>query len=182
MSYSSHMRTQDAEDDRLAPAAAVGVVGDASPAAPAKKAATVQVGGEHHAFLAARGARAAVGPGTFRCSAVLRRTLRQLAATLAAYDPTDDPSRIDPGLLQVILRTLPTPWRLTVFEIEKLSLFLDGIPAFVSGLAALDLAPTTARRQIDALSYVEKVALVDATIRFQVAAGEAPRRRYGVGP
>ncbi len=141
------------------------------------------------AFLAELGADPK-GPGSFRPSAVLRRTLSQFAWILAAYAPAacrpgarDAGPRVDPRLFGLIGRTVPEPWRVTDFEMQYLWTFCLAQSGFAAGLTDLGIALDAAKRQIDALSFVERVALLDAVTRTQVAAAKprgAPGEESGV--
>ncbi|HVT14721.1 MAG TPA: hypothetical protein VHQ90_00890 [Thermoanaerobaculia bacterium] len=143
---------------------------------------TIQIAPDDVEFLARRGARPHRGGGHFSRSAVLQRALRTLRLLLEHSDP-----RTTRGLPEemhaVALALIPLPCDLTGFELRRLADILAESPDFPAHTGRAGIDPQDFLAAIAALSFPEKVALVDqalqAHLQVLVAALDKPRRPVG---
>jgi hypothetical protein len=112
------------------------------------------------------------GRDPFSRSAVLHRALRQLEILLERSDPATT-GRLNGTLYALVLLSLPAPWTLTPFEIEHLPRLIERVPGIADDLEAAGFSPALALARLEALTYAEKVALIDAAVRQQTAADRA---------
>src|ERR1700681_4807972 len=121
---------------------------------------TAQLGPDDLRFLEGRGAVSHRGKGTFNRSAVLHRELQLLRALLRRYDPLASAALPEP-MHQLAVRLLPESWSLKPLEVDHMAALLATAPGFAAETAAAGLDPGAFLKAIAALSFVEKVALLD---------------------
>jgi hypothetical protein len=138
----------------------------------AGKGTTVQITAADLAFLERRGARSHRGGGTFSRSVVLHRTLQMLRDCLDQFDPRKTRGMPD-EMHRLVVQELPEPWTLKSFEVEHLALILERAPGFAAAAAAARVDPAAVLATVAAMSYAEKLALVDHALQEQAPAAAA---------
>jgi hypothetical protein len=138
----------------------------------AGKGTTVQIAASDVAFLARRGARSHRGGGTFSRSTVLHRSLVMLRDVLERCDPRQ--TRAMPEAMhQVIVRVLPEPWALKVFEVDQMPALVAQAPGFAAAAAAAGVEVEALLALVGALNFGERMALVDQALQAQAPAAAA---------
>ncbi|HVT56899.1 MAG TPA: hypothetical protein VHR45_00740 [Thermoanaerobaculia bacterium] len=138
----------------------------------AGRGTTVQLGPADVDFLAQRGGRSHRGPGDFSRSAILHRSLDHLRLLLAHHDPLKN-GRLSPEQHELAIHVLPEPWKLRAFEIEHLEGVIERAPDFAAALAAKRMKPEKFLAAIGALTFGEKLALLDQAMQAQGPAAAA---------
>jgi hypothetical protein len=132
----------------------------------AGKGTTVQITAADVRFLEKRGARSHRGGGPFSRSVVLHRTLQMLGDVLEHSDPRR--TRALPEAMHgVVVRVLPEPWNLKAFEVEHLATILERAPGFGAAAAAAGVDSAALLATVAALSFPEKLALLDHALQEQ---------------
>ncbi|HVT57505.1 MAG TPA: hypothetical protein VHR45_03820 [Thermoanaerobaculia bacterium] len=132
----------------------------------AGRGTTLQLGAGDVAFLGRRGGRSHRGPGEFSRSAVLHWSLDQLRLFLTHHDPLKS-GRLTPEQHDLAVNVLPIPWKLRPYEVEHLEGILERAPDFAAALAAKGMKAEKFLAAIRALTFPEKVALVDHAMQAQ---------------
>jgi hypothetical protein len=135
----------------------------------AGKQTTIQIGRGDVVFLERRGARSHRGGDTFSRSATLQRSLATLRAVLEHCDPLRN-GRISPAQRDFVVRLLPAPWAMTPFEVEHLVSYLARPRGYEEALRAAALDPVELHTALAALTFSEKMALVDQAVQAQAPA------------
>ncbi|HVT59518.1 MAG TPA: hypothetical protein VHR45_14085 [Thermoanaerobaculia bacterium] len=138
----------------------------------APKSTTVQIGTPDVVFLAKRGARSHRGGGEFNRSVVLHRSLQTLRVLLDSCDPRKSKG-LAPAFVDLATSLLPAPWTLKPFEIEHLPTILERAPEFEATVAAAGVEARELLAALAALSFAEKVWLVDQAVQAQAPAASA---------
>jgi hypothetical protein len=116
-------------------------------------------------FIERRGGRANRGGGEFSRREVLDRLLDTLRNLLEHYDPLKT-GGLSSEIGKVAIRLLEDdPWKLKALEIEQLEKVLERAPDFRDALAEAGIEPVEFLRAIQALTFGEKVSLVDRAIQ-----------------
>jgi hypothetical protein len=133
---------------------------------------TVQIPPEVVRFLEKRGARSQRGHSEFSRSAVLHRSMIALRTFLADCDPQMT-GKLSAEQARLAVRLLPSPWRLSAFEVEHLAALLEGQPDFAAAAAeeGVETAPFLAA--VAALSRPERLALIDQAVQERAPAASA---------
>jgi hypothetical protein len=139
------------------------------------KGSTAQISPADLIFLERRGANSHRGKGTFNRSAVLHRELQLLRELLRRYDPVKSAAMPEP-MHRLAVRLLPEPWTLKPFEIDQMAALLESAPGFAEAVAAAGVDPANFLATVAALSFVEKVALLDHALEEQAPAAAAAAR------
>jgi hypothetical protein len=138
----------------------------------AGKGTTVQIAAADMVFLSRRGARSHRGGGTFSRSVVLHRSLQALRDILDRSDPRQTRGMPE-AMHRLVVRLLPEPWALKVFEVEQMSTLLARTPGFEAAAAAAEVDPAELLTLISELSFGEKMCLVDGALQEQAPAAAA---------
>lgn len=136
---------------------------------------TAQLAPDDLRFLEQRGAVSHRGKGTFNRSAVLHRELQLLRALLRRYDPRVS-AALPEAMHGLAVRLLPEPWSLKPLEVDHMAELLATAPGFASEAAAAGVDPAAFLAAITALSFAEKVALLDHALQHQAPAAAAATR------
>ncbi|HVT19080.1 MAG TPA: hypothetical protein VHQ90_23245 [Thermoanaerobaculia bacterium] len=135
----------------------------------AGKGTTIQISDSDVAFLERRGARAHRGGGEFSRSAALQRSLTTLRAVLEDSDPVRR-GRISATQRDLVVRLLPAPWAMTAFEVEHLGGYLERTEGYAEALRAAGVEAAELAAALAALTFCEKMALVDQAIQEKAPA------------
>ncbi len=138
----------------------------------AGKGTTVQITPADVRFLEKRGARSHRGGGPFSRSVALHRALQMLGDVLDHSDPRRTRA-LPEAMHQAIVRVLPEPWNLKAFEVEHLATILERAPGFAAGAITAGVEPTALLATVTALSFPEKLALLDHALQEQGPAAAA---------
>jgi hypothetical protein len=139
------------------------------------KGSTAQISPADLLFLERRGATSHRGKGTFNRSAVLHRELQLLRELLRRYDPVKS-ANMPEAMHRLAVSLLPEPWTLKPFEIDQMAALLETAPGFAEAVAAAGVDPASFLAAVAALSFVEKVALLDHALEQQAPAAAAATR------
>jgi hypothetical protein len=140
------------------------------------KGSTAQIAPADLIFLERRGAIADRRKGTFNRSAVLHRELQLLRELLRRNDPRTT-AGMPEAMHQLAVRLLPEPWSLKPFEIDQMAALLESAPGFAAAVAAAGVDRAAFLAAVAALSFGEKVALLDHALQEQApAAAQAARQ------
>jgi hypothetical protein len=137
------------------------------------KGSTARLNLEEEEFLTARGGLSLRGAHTFSRSAVLYRQLQLHAAVLERCDPRRT-GALSNEMAELVARLLPKPWNIDPAAVEHLALRVQEAPDFAARVTAAGVDPSALIAAVAALSYSEKVALLDLALRAQ--APEAARQ------
>ncbi|HVT14667.1 MAG TPA: hypothetical protein VHQ90_00610 [Thermoanaerobaculia bacterium] len=143
----------------------------------AGKLTTIQIAPGDIAFLERRGARAHRGGGEFSRSAALQRSLATLRAVLEDCDPLRH-GRISATQRDLVVRLLPVPWAMTAFEVEHLGGYLEHARGYAEALRAAGVEAAELAAALAALSFCEKMALVDQAIQEKAPAAAAAEEEF----
>jgi hypothetical protein len=135
----------------------------------AGKLTTIQIGPGDVAFLERRGARSHRGGGEFSRSAALQRSLATLRAVLEDSDPLGH-GRISAAQRDLVVRLLPAPWAMTAFEVEHLDGYLERAEGYAEALRAAGVEAGELAAAVAALTFCEKLALVDQAVQEKAPA------------
>jgi hypothetical protein len=135
------------------------------------KGTTAKVHPDDHTFLEERGALSHRGARTFSRSSVLHRSMQQLCAILAHYDPRR--GGMSAEMASLAARLLPEPWSIKPASVEHLALRIQEAPGFGAETAAAGVTAAALVAAIAGLSLVEKYALLDLALQAQAPAAAA---------
>lgn len=144
---------------------------------------TTQVQAPVLRFLEKRGALSNRGARTFSRSAVLNREMQFLRALLVHYDPHRT-GAMSEEMVALVARLLPDPWLITAATVENLALRVQEAPSFAAKVKEAGIDPADLVAAVAALSFVEKMALLDQALQHQAPAaaqaleGEFSRRGF----
>ncbi len=138
----------------------------------ADRGSTARVMPADRVFLEARGAASLRGAHTFSRSAVLHRELQLLRALLDHYNPRRTGTLPEP-MIRLAARHLPEPWLIKPSGVDNLALRLHEAPHFAADAREAGIDPEAMIAAIRALSFGEKVALLDLAVQEQAPAAAA---------
>ncbi|HXU46408.1 MAG TPA: hypothetical protein VN783_12850 [Thermoanaerobaculia bacterium] len=128
------------------------------------------LGEEQFEFLERRGARSDKGHGPFNRSRILRRKVDLLSEILEQANPVK--SGALPEACYLALRgVLDAPWDLKPREITHLDRYLSMQPGIETACQAAGLDPEELYSKLRALSFPEKVSLIDLLEQDLAATG-----------
>jgi hypothetical protein len=126
--------------------------------------------------LKARGARSDKTHGPYNLTQQLTRTLGLYESVVVRSDPRETQG-LPEEHYELILDFLRDPQRLETFHITRLGDYLVEVPGFAQRVRDLGLDPAALAKTVNALTFAEKLHLVDsAQVRHAPAAPKARSR------
>jgi hypothetical protein len=125
--------------------------------------------------LKARGGRSDKTHGRCSYTRLLTRTLGLYESIIVRSDPRETRALPEPQY-ELIVDLLREPQRFEAFHIQRLGEYLLDLPDFARRARALGLEPEAFARDVNGLTFAEKLHLVDsAQIRHAPAARPRPK-------
>lgn len=118
------------------------------------------LGDEQLDFLERRGARSDKGHGPFNRSRILRRKVDLLSEMLQQANPVKSGALPEP-CYRILRGVLDAPWDLKPLEITHLDRYLSMQPGLEPACAAAGIDPEELYAKLRALSFPERVSLID---------------------